>query len=157
MTVKLTEELTAREREVLALASTGRSNGEIATELAITENTVRFHLKEVHSKLGTGGDRATLMSRRWFGAAILLALRSSAPTLAAVGGVGVLSAAGFVAIRAAYDANGSESPHGAAKTVCVVGLVATPPPGMAINAAAPAPEHCFATQEEKQAYYDSLP
>lgn len=52
--------LTPREREVLRLATSGLTNNEIARELGITRNAVRFHLKEIHSKLGTGGERTTL-------------------------------------------------------------------------------------------------
>jgi DNA-binding CsgD family transcriptional regulator len=53
-------ELTPREREVLDLAAKGFTNKAIATELGITRNAVRFHLKEIHSKLGTGGERQVL-------------------------------------------------------------------------------------------------
>lgn len=43
--------LTAREREVLWLASTAKSNREIAEHLAISEGTVKRHLHEVNAKL----------------------------------------------------------------------------------------------------------
>jgi DNA-binding CsgD family transcriptional regulator len=55
--------LTPREREVLALAGQGRTNDEIAEALGISRNAVRYHLKEIHSKLGTEGDRARLVNR----------------------------------------------------------------------------------------------
>jgi DNA-binding CsgD family transcriptional regulator len=48
----LIEELTAREREVLALVADGRSNREIATGLGISEHTVKFHLASLFGKLG---------------------------------------------------------------------------------------------------------
>jgi NarL family two-component system response regulator LiaR len=44
--------LTDRELEVLRLMAKGKSNKEIAKELYITESTVRFHVKNVLSKLG---------------------------------------------------------------------------------------------------------
>jgi DNA-binding CsgD family transcriptional regulator len=44
--------LTAREREVLALVAAGKTNGEIATLLAISARTVQKHLEHVFGKLG---------------------------------------------------------------------------------------------------------
>ncbi len=44
--------LTPREREVLALIATGRSNGEIAAELVLSEGTVKTHVRSVFAKLG---------------------------------------------------------------------------------------------------------
>jgi DNA-binding NarL/FixJ family response regulator len=45
------EPLTEREREVLSLVARGRSNKEIATELAITERTARTHVSNILGKL----------------------------------------------------------------------------------------------------------
>jgi DNA-binding NarL/FixJ family response regulator len=45
-------ELTAREREVLALIAAGRSNKEIATTLHLTEGTVKGYVSHILHKLG---------------------------------------------------------------------------------------------------------
>jgi DNA-binding NarL/FixJ family response regulator len=44
-------DLTAREREVLQLIAHGRSNKEIATELKISERTVKTHVSNIFGKL----------------------------------------------------------------------------------------------------------
>jgi len=46
------EALTPREHEVLELAALGLSNHSIATRLAISDHTVKFHLASVYGKLG---------------------------------------------------------------------------------------------------------
>ncbi len=46
------EELTDREREVLALMAEGRSNKAIAAELVVTERAVEKHVTGIFSKLG---------------------------------------------------------------------------------------------------------
>jgi DNA-binding NarL/FixJ family response regulator len=52
--------VTAREREVMALAAEGRSNAEIARELVVSPLTVRTHVQRAMSKLGAR-DRAQLV------------------------------------------------------------------------------------------------
>jgi DNA-binding NarL/FixJ family response regulator len=44
--------LSDREQEVLALMAKGKSNKAIATELSITDNTVKCHVTNVMTKLG---------------------------------------------------------------------------------------------------------
>lgn len=46
------EALTEREADVLRLITAGRGNKEIAEELFIAESTVKFHVKNILSKLG---------------------------------------------------------------------------------------------------------
>lgn len=57
--------LTARQRAVLRMAGEGKSNREIAKELGLSENAVRFHLKQLHAELETDGDRLRLRMRAW--------------------------------------------------------------------------------------------
>ncbi|MPY23229.1 LuxR family transcriptional regulator [Shewanella psychropiezotolerans] len=45
------EELTKREREILAWSSEGKSSWEIGMICSITERTVKFHLKNIYKKL----------------------------------------------------------------------------------------------------------
>jgi two-component system, NarL family, response regulator LiaR len=48
------EELTPRERAVLALLDRGQQNKEIAADLGISECIVKFHLSSICGKLGAG-------------------------------------------------------------------------------------------------------
>ena len=48
---RLLQELSGREIEVLRLVAEGKSNSQIAEELFITVNTVRFHLANIYQKL----------------------------------------------------------------------------------------------------------
>jgi DNA-binding NarL/FixJ family response regulator len=43
--------LTSRELEILQLVSAGATNGDVARELWVTEQTVKFHLRNVYRKL----------------------------------------------------------------------------------------------------------
>ncbi|CAN5744971.1 hypothetical protein BH18ACI5_BH18ACI5_15850 [soil metagenome] len=49
---RLVEPLTRREHEVLVLLADGLRNRDIATRLAISEHTVKFHLAAIFGKLG---------------------------------------------------------------------------------------------------------
>ena len=51
------EELTAREREIAALAAGGASNRDIASRLVVSVRTVENHLQHVYRKLGVGNRR----------------------------------------------------------------------------------------------------
>jgi DNA-binding NarL/FixJ family response regulator len=50
----LPESLTERELEVLRLLAKGRQNKEIASELVISERTVKFHVSAILAKLAVG-------------------------------------------------------------------------------------------------------
>jgi DNA-binding NarL/FixJ family response regulator len=49
--VRALDEITAREREVLALVARGHSNAEIAELLVLSEGTVKTHIKRIFMKL----------------------------------------------------------------------------------------------------------
>jgi DNA-binding NarL/FixJ family response regulator len=61
-------DLTAREREVLALIADGRTNRKIAQELFITEKTASVHVSNILGKLGATnrGEAAALAHRAGF-------------------------------------------------------------------------------------------
>ncbi|WP_029921912.1 helix-turn-helix domain-containing protein [Nevskia soli] len=47
--------LTEREEEILAFLMRGKSNREIATCIFRSEDTVKYHLKNIYQKLGVSG------------------------------------------------------------------------------------------------------
>ena len=49
---QVVDRLTERERQVLQLTAQGLPNKQIASELEISENTVKFHLSSLYAKLG---------------------------------------------------------------------------------------------------------
>lgn len=55
------ENLTAREREVLALLIQGYTNAEIADQMVVAVATVKFHLRSIRSKLGTTSRTETVV------------------------------------------------------------------------------------------------
>ncbi|MBY8876322.1 LuxR C-terminal-related transcriptional regulator [Streptomyces sp. PLK6-54] len=57
-TAALMWDLGAREAEVLQLLVAGRRNRQIATELGISENTVKFHTSRLYRKLGVSSRAA---------------------------------------------------------------------------------------------------
>lgn len=59
--------LTERERDALALAARGKSVGEIAGELHLTEGTVRNYLSNAIAKLGAGNRITAIRSARDMG------------------------------------------------------------------------------------------
>lgn len=59
--------LSARELEVLRLVAEGHSNARIATELVITELTVKSHLVHIYSKLDVGSRTAAVSAARRLG------------------------------------------------------------------------------------------
>jgi|SRR5215510_4113935 len=54
------EPLTPREQEVLEHIAAGRSNRQIASELGISEHTVKFHVSAVLGKLGVSSRAAAI-------------------------------------------------------------------------------------------------
>jgi DNA-binding NarL/FixJ family response regulator len=60
------DQLTEREAEVLGLLAQGKQNKEIASELVITERTVKFHVSSILSKLGAGNrtEAVTIAAQR---------------------------------------------------------------------------------------------
>ena len=48
---KLTETLTAREKEILDLLAKGQMNKEVAYQLEISNGTVRKHIQNIYEKL----------------------------------------------------------------------------------------------------------
>jgi len=60
----LGHDLTQREREVLALLVTGLPNAQIAERLAISQATVKYHVRSILNKLGAAS-RTEAVSLAW--------------------------------------------------------------------------------------------
>jgi DNA-binding CsgD family transcriptional regulator len=56
----VTAGLTAREREVLALLVSGKTNREIAVALTISEHTVARHIQNIFAKVGVSSRTAAI-------------------------------------------------------------------------------------------------
>lgn len=61
------EDLTEREREILVYLGNGVSNKEMARRLFVSENTIKFHLKNVYSKLGVSSRLQAINAARQMG------------------------------------------------------------------------------------------
>jgi len=145
--------LTAREREVLELASKGLTNEDIASRLSITRNAVRYHLKEIHSKLGTGSSRARLRNysvRGWLSGLGI----AKAGGLASMAGVVALSAAGAFGVMYAHDT--ADSKDSEDTQYCYGEAMMTPAPGYVGPPPTPRPSVCFETREEAAAYEQEI-
>ena len=65
ITLRGPEQLTARELEVLRLLPTRLTQKEIARELFVSQNTLKFHLRLIYRKLGVHGrDEAVVVARK---------------------------------------------------------------------------------------------
>ncbi len=62
--------LTAREAEILHLLATGASNETISRQAHVSLNTVKYHLKNIYSKLGAGSRLEAIQRARRAGIAI---------------------------------------------------------------------------------------
>ena len=56
--------LSAREQEILEQLASGRANKEIARRFELTENTVKFHLKNIYAKLGVNSRTQAIAKAR---------------------------------------------------------------------------------------------
>lgn len=64
---ELVEPLSRREGEVLALLAAGRANRAIASELRISENTVKWHVKNIFEKLSVSNRTAAVLAAQGLG------------------------------------------------------------------------------------------
>lgn len=65
--LRLMEPLSEREKEVLVFLANGVSNREMANRLFVSENTVKFHLKNIYSKLAVGNRLQAINAARQAG------------------------------------------------------------------------------------------
>ena len=61
------EPLTDREKEILIFLANGVSNKEMAGRIFVSENTVKFHLKNIYSKLSVGSRLQAITAARQLG------------------------------------------------------------------------------------------
>ncbi len=59
--------LSDREKEMLIFLANGVSNKEMAQKMFVSENTVKFHLKNVYSKLGVANRLQAINAARQLG------------------------------------------------------------------------------------------
>ena len=59
--------LTEREKEILMFLANGVSNREMAQRIFVSENTIKFHLKNIYSKLGVGSRVQAITAGRQIG------------------------------------------------------------------------------------------
>ena len=55
--------LSVREAEIMSLIADGHSNGEIAAQLVLAENTVKNHVNRIYAKLGAESRAVAIV--RW--------------------------------------------------------------------------------------------
>jgi LuxR family maltose regulon positive regulatory protein len=65
--IKPLDPLTDREKEILVFLANGVSNKEMAGRLFVSENTVKFHLKNIYSKLAVGSRLQAITAGRKLG------------------------------------------------------------------------------------------
>jgi hypothetical protein len=104
------DELTPRERQVLDLAERGLTNDAIALRLGISRNAVRYHLKELHSKLGTDSERPRLVGWRRLKALVPALPAISGAKLAIGTAMGAFAVAGSAAAFTLTGSGNEEPP-----------------------------------------------
>jgi DNA-binding NarL/FixJ family response regulator len=60
-----TDDLSPREREILALVADGRDNAQIAARLVLSQRTVERHVSNIYLKLGLEGRTARAAAVAW--------------------------------------------------------------------------------------------
>ena len=63
----MTDPLSEREREVLGLLASGKTNREVAAELYVSPGTVKAHVAAIYRKLGAHNRAEMLNKARAFG------------------------------------------------------------------------------------------
>jgi LuxR family maltose regulon positive regulatory protein len=60
------EPLTQRERDLLYFLALGYSNSDLSDRLAVSENTVKFHLRNIYAKLGVSSRMQAVQAARHY-------------------------------------------------------------------------------------------